>query len=248
MTKSGIAVAVDGSAESDAAVRWAAREALLREANVTLVHVVAPVVVTWPVGYLARVMPNGRKKTRSMSSNRHRRSFRREVGNETVPGQDPSTSRLSRSRPCRGVPGCGDDRRRQPRPGCDRWDIAGFRQPQVVAPCPLSRRDHSRERSRSRQHSTAPCCSGSTAHRHLRPPRPWRSTKHRVDTSIWSRYTLGVDVGIPPVLGMEWDEYEGQGHEVLAERLAGWQEQYPDVQHAATDRLRPAGTLVDRRG
>nr|MDT0522375.1 universal stress protein [Streptomyces sp. DSM 41633] len=41
----GILVAVDGSAESDAAVRWAAREAVLRDAPVTLIHVIAPVVV-----------------------------------------------------------------------------------------------------------------------------------------------------------------------------------------------------------
>lgn len=32
-----------------------------------------------------------------------------------------------------------------------------------------------------------------------------------------------------PILGMDWRDYETQGAEVLAERLAGWQEQYPDV-------------------
>ena len=30
------------------------------------------------------------------------------------------------------------------------------------------------------------------------------------------------DVGVLPVLGMDWKEYEDQGHEVLGERLAGW--------------------------
>jgi len=37
------------------------------------------------------------------------------------------------------------------------------------------------------------------------------------------------DVGIFPVLGMDWRQYEDQGHEVLGERLAGWRERYPDV-------------------
>ena len=37
------------------------------------------------------------------------------------------------------------------------------------------------------------------------------------------------DVGVFPVLGMDWRQYEDEGHEVLGERLAGWQEQYPDV-------------------
>ena len=47
--KHGILVAVDGSPESDAAVRWATREAELRELPITLVHVVVPVVTSWPV-------------------------------------------------------------------------------------------------------------------------------------------------------------------------------------------------------
>jgi nucleotide-binding universal stress UspA family protein len=37
------------------------------------------------------------------------------------------------------------------------------------------------------------------------------------------------DVGVFPVLGMDWRDRESQGEEVLSERLAGWQEQYPDV-------------------
>jgi nucleotide-binding universal stress UspA family protein len=41
---------------------------------------------------------------------------------------------------------------------------------------------------------------------------------------VWS------DVGVFPVLGMDWRDRESQGAEVLAERLAGWYERYPDVQ------------------
>ena len=40
---------------------------------------------------------------------------------------------------------------------------------------------------------------------------------------VWS------DVAVFPVLGMDWRDREREGQEVLAERLAGWQEQYPDV-------------------
>ena len=40
---------------------------------------------------------------------------------------------------------------------------------------------------------------------------------------VWS------DVGVFPVLGMDWRDRENEGQEILAERLAGWQEQYPDV-------------------
>src|SRR5690242_2035751 len=49
-----ILVAVDGSEESDAAVRWATREAQLRTLPVTMAHVVVPVVTTWPVRSMQR--------------------------------------------------------------------------------------------------------------------------------------------------------------------------------------------------
>jgi nucleotide-binding universal stress UspA family protein len=54
-TQSTILVAVDGSPESDAAVVWAARESVLREAPVTLMHVIAPVLVSLPVEPMFRV-------------------------------------------------------------------------------------------------------------------------------------------------------------------------------------------------
>jgi nucleotide-binding universal stress UspA family protein len=45
---------------------------------------------------------------------------------------------------------------------------------------------------------------------------------------------------------MDWREYEEQGQEILGERLAGWQEQYPDV--AVQRRLecdQPAHWLIE---
>lgn len=37
------------------------------------------------------------------------------------------------------------------------------------------------------------------------------------------------DIGVMPILNTDPGDYERQGQEVLAERLAGYQEQYPDV-------------------
>lgn len=49
-----------------------------------------------------------------------------------------------------------------------------------------------------------------------------------------------------PALGMDWQGYEEEGREVLAQRLAGWQERYPDVRvqrRVVCDQ--PARWLVD---
>src|SRR5690348_4354267 len=44
----GIAVGVDGSPASKAAVCWAGREAAMRDLPLTLVYVVTPIIPTWP--------------------------------------------------------------------------------------------------------------------------------------------------------------------------------------------------------
>jgi nucleotide-binding universal stress UspA family protein len=68
--KYGVLVCVDGSAASDAAIAWGAREAAMRHMPITLLHAVAPVVVGWPVGQLYTEMPDWQKT-------RHRRLLSR---------------------------------------------------------------------------------------------------------------------------------------------------------------------------
>jgi nucleotide-binding universal stress UspA family protein len=49
------------------------------------------------------------------------------------------------------------------------------------------------------------------------------------------------------VAGVDWPETQSIGEQVLAERLAGWQEQYPDVAvHRLVVRDQPARELVER--
>lgn len=59
--KYGVLVCIDGSAASDAAIAWGAREAAMRHMPITLLHAVAPVVVGWPVGQLYTEMPDWQK-------------------------------------------------------------------------------------------------------------------------------------------------------------------------------------------
>lgn len=64
-----------------------------------------------------------------------------------------------------------------------------------------------------------------------------------VAVHVWS------DVGVFPLLGMDWHLYRDEADEVLGERLAGWQERYPDVvveRQVYCDR--PAHWLIEEAG
>lgn len=55
MADRGIVVGTDGSPTADAAIRWAAEDAVIRSAHLTIVHAMSPVVGTW----LATPVPPG---------------------------------------------------------------------------------------------------------------------------------------------------------------------------------------------
>ena len=98
---------------------------------------------------------------------------------------------------------------------------------------------------RRRRTAPHPYCSALMEHPPRKRPPRWRSRKHHAGRSILALHAWS-DVGVFPVVGMNWQEYEDEGHEVLGERLAGWQEQYPDVhvrRRIVCDR--PARWLID---
>src|SRR5690242_16808134 len=84
-TKFGILVAVDGSAVSDAAVAWATREAVLHQVPITLVHVVAPVEVGWPVGRLYEEMPEWQKDNAQQVIEQSRKALTASLGGSPQP-------------------------------------------------------------------------------------------------------------------------------------------------------------------
>lgn len=246
MSKYGIAVAVDGSAESDAAVRWAAREALLREADVTLVHVVAPVVVTWPVGYLRASFTEWQEENAAHALEQAQKIFAAEVGNGKMP---VVKAQVLHDNVAPGLVTASRDAEMIVAGSRGLGAISGTLLGSISrtllhhARCPVA---VIRTNEADSARHTAPVLVGidgspaSEAATALAFDEASRRQVDLVALHAWS------DVGVLPILGMDWHEYEDQGHEVLAERLAGWQEQYPDVhiqRRIVCDR--PAGWLLE---
>lgn len=224
-----ILVAVDGSPESDAAVRWAAREAELHQLPITLVHVVVPVVTSWPVRSMQaefnewqednakQVLEHAQKLSQSSLGEVALANVRSEVLHGYVV---PELVRLSHNAwmlvvGSRGLGAIGRT-------------VLGSSSSGAVhyARCPVAIIHADEAQSPDR---TSPVVLGidgspaSEAATALAFDEASRRGVELVALHAWS------DVAVFPILGMDWHKYEDEGHEVLGERLAGWQEQYPDV-------------------
>ncbi|WP_204802767.1 universal stress protein [Mycobacterium riyadhense] len=228
-TKYGIVVGIDGSQESDAAVAWATREAVMRRVPLTLVHAVAPVIVGWPVGRLYADMPEWQKDAAQQVIKQAREALTGSLGESEPPEVRTETvysdlvpTLIEASKQASmivvGSQGMGALGRM----------LLGSVSTALIhhAHGPVAV-IHSGEGAA--RDSTAPVLVGidgspaSDAATALAFDEASRRGVDLVALHAWS------DVGVFPVLGMDWRDRESQGEEVLAERLAGWQEQYPDV-------------------
>lgn len=229
MSKAGVLVAVDGSAESHAAVRWASHEALLRDVAVTVVHVVAPVVVTWPVANLGSSFSQWQEENAQYVVEQAQKQIRAEVGEARPPEVQVHVLHDNVASGLVHMSGDAD------------MIVAGSRGLGAIGSAIMG------SVSRSLLHHAhcpvvvvrgvealavdgdAPVLvgiDGSPASEAATALAFDEASRRRVDLVALHAWS---DVGVFPVLGIDWHQYEDAGHEVLGERLAGWQEQYPDV-------------------
>src|SRR4051794_39926884 len=82
-----IVVGVDGSAPSDVAIRWAAREAALRNVSLTLLHVMTPGVSPWASGYSMAPLPLNYGELEEEEGQRLLESARDVVEEAITPGE-----------------------------------------------------------------------------------------------------------------------------------------------------------------
>ncbi|BBX99611.1 universal stress protein [Mycobacterium seoulense] len=227
--KHGVLVCVDGSAASDAAVAWGTREAVMRGLPITLMHAVPPVVVGWPVGQLYADMPEWQQDSAQHVIDQARKVLRATLGDSEPPEVRTETVYSAI------VPALIEASK-------DAWMLVAGSQGLGAlgrlllgsvtagllhyAHCPVAV-IHSEEGAVP--DSTAPVVLGidgspaSEAATALAFDEASRRGVGLVALHVWS------DVGVFPILGMDWHDREKEGQEILGERLAGWQERYPDV-------------------
>lgn len=229
-SKYGILTGVDGSAESRAAVAWAAGEATLRNEPVTLMHVVQP-VIGWPVvagvGTIARwqddtahnIIAQARHDLTAAMDHSRPLEVRTEVlcSNAVQALVDASKDAQMLVVGSHGT-------------GVLERLLLGSVSRAVVhhAHCPVAV-VHT-DGADSPVDVKAPILLGVDGSPASEAATAWafdeasRRGLPIVALHAWS------DVAVFPILGMDWRTYRDQGEELLGERLAGWQEQYPQVQ------------------
>ncbi|OBI82215.1 universal stress protein [Mycobacterium sp. 1245805.9] len=225
--KYGMLVCVDGSPASDAAVAWGASEATMRKLPLTLMHAVAPVVVGWPVGQLYDEMPEWQHDDARHVIDQARKTLTAALAGAQAPeirtevvysGLVPALVEASKDAwmVVAGSQGLG---------AVGRLLLGSVTTGLVhYAHCPVAV-----IRSDAATVADAPVLLGIDG-----SPASEAATALAFDEA--SRRGVGLralhvwsDVGVFPVLGMDWRDREREGQEILAERLAGWQERYPDV-------------------
>ncbi|MGV0792499.1 universal stress protein [Mycolicibacterium sp. XJ1819] len=226
----GIVVGVDGSAPAKLAVEWAAREASSRKLPLTLIHVIqSPMVQMWPEvptppELVALQEKNGhailREAARTAQDTAGDSAI--EVKTELITaGALPTLIDVSKEAEmivvgCRGL---GPIRRR----------LLGSLSAGLIrhASCPVAViHNETPQRPGNAEAPVVVGIDGSPASE-LATAIAFDAAARRgvplVAVHAWS------DLGVAELPGVEWADAQTEAEEVLAERLAGWQERYPDV-------------------
>ncbi|ORW96887.1 universal stress protein [Mycolicibacter terrae] len=226
-TTTGIVVGVDGSPESDAAVAWATQEAIMRTLPITLLHVVTPLETGWPPGPLVDGMPRWQADAAQEILARACNVIEAsrdgaappQVHSEVAYSQAVATligATKGSWMTVVGSTGLGAIGRLLLGSVSTSLIHHGYGPVAVIR----TDRDYAKDAPVVVGIDGSPASETATA---LAFDEASRRGAPLVALHAWS------DVGVLPILNMDRGDYERQGQEILAERLAGYQEQYPDV-------------------
>ena len=244
-TRSEFVVGVDGSVASYAAVSWAAHEATMRGLPIKLVHVVAPTLMSSTMAPNDTITQEQEDKARQILD-----QARRIVDERTAEAPPNVHAELRYA----GVVATLVDASRDAQMivvgrGLDAFgrQMLGSVSSGLLhhAHCPVAI-IHDPDAAQREIRDDAPVLVGIDG-----SPASEAATALAFDEASRRRVPLVAlhawsDVGVFPILGMDWRVYRDEGDEVLGERLAGWREIYPDVQvHRRLVCDVPARWLVD---
>jgi nucleotide-binding universal stress UspA family protein len=241
----GIVVGIDDSPAARTAVQWAAREAELRNVPLTLVHAVSPEVSTWlrtpvPAGVMRWQQDHGRRLVDEALKVVEAASVRGgPAGIQTeilASGAVPTLIDLSKDAELvvAGAQGSG------------RWPgrLLGSVSSALLrhAHCPVAIIHDDPPTPGAGQAPVLLGIDGSAASE-LATAIAFDEASRRnvglVALHAWS------DLDVSEWPGVDWPATQSMAEEVLAERLAGWQEQYPDVEVTrSVVQAQPARQLV----
>ncbi|MFV8320933.1 universal stress protein [Mycobacterium sp. 23] len=243
-SKLGLVVGVDGSSASNAAVSWAARDAAMRNVPLTLVHMLSTYVPTFPQiplpGGVAVWQEEDARLVLEEAAKLARESARGSVVVATELKSSPPIPTLVQLSEDAEMVVVGSHGRgavgRALLGSVSSGVLRGAASPVAIIPAdePGIRED-------------APVLvgiDGSPASELATAIAFDEASRRGVDlraVHAWS------DVEILDLGGLDWPALQQESEQILAERLAGWQERYPDV---AVQRLvvcdRPARELVNQ--
>lgn len=232
MSHQGILVSVDGSSQSDVAVRWAAREAVMRNAQLTIVNVVNPLTADWsPVGMIGAPLPEEIGEWQEEAARRIVQDAVR-IARDTPAGD---SLRIQTETPCGPIVPVLRDLTKQfaiivvgshGRRALARGVLGSVSTALVHhSHCPVAVvRDQLPPHRRQ-----APVVVGIDG-----SPASESATALAFDEASWRNVELvavhaWIDEEWPDALPLAWSNVIANADETLAERLAGWQERYPDV-------------------
>lgn len=245
-----IVVGVDGSAPSDAAIRWAAREAAMRNTNLTLLYVMPPAPAVWGLGYAMAPLPLDYGEMQQEDGQRLLEAARRVAENALGPTQRvqmktelvfatpvPTLVDVTKDAQMIVVGSRGQ--------GAWRRGLFGSVSTGLIhhAHCPVAviRGDED-----AKARGDSPVVVGIDG-----SPASELATAIAFDEASWRGVDLvavhaWIDADPPAIPRSLWPDFRSAAEATLAERLAGWNDRYPNVTvHRTVVFDQPARNLLE---